>query len=202
MTSNDEDEDRNHSKPYINSTTIPATQYDIFIDRQLGAPADFRELNFLLNTASENDRFNFYINSPGGHLTTALMIIESLKATLADTCAIIQGECHSAASMIVMYCDEIIALDSAHMMIHTATYGTVGNVGNVKAHTEFTTRQVEKLIDDTYTGFLAADEVEKVKIGVEFWFDSDEIRERLTRRLAYLQSMVTQENSTEEVCAE
>ena len=198
---NSDDEPKRNDKPYINTTPIPASQFDVFIDTEIGEPSDYRELNYLLNTANENDQFNLYINSPGGHLNTALMIIESLKVTDASTMAIIQGECHSAASMITMYCQEVAVLDSAHMMLHTATYGTVGNTSNVKAHTEFTTKQVEKLLDDSYAGFLTEDELEKVKIGVEFWFDADEIRTRLERRTAYLQTKYA-ENTLEESVTE
>ena len=178
-----EEETKRVDKPYINSTTIPATQYDVFLDTDISEPSDYRELNYLLNTATENDQFNFYINSPGGQLNTALMLIESLKVTNAATTAIVQGECHSAASMILMYCDNALILDSAHMMLHTATYGTVGNTGNVKAHTEFTTKQVEKLLDETYAGFITEEEMKQVKLGVEFWFDAEEIRTRLKKRL-------------------
>jgi ATP-dependent protease ClpP protease subunit len=189
MMYEDEEHQKGNDKAYINITNIPVSQYDVFIDRDIGDPQDYRDLNYLLNTAKQHDQFNFYINSPGGQLNTALMIIEGLKCTEAETIAIIQGECHSAASMIMMYCDEIIVLDSAHALIHTGTYGLIGNTSNVKAQTEFTTKRVEKLIDDTYTGFLTPDELEKVKIGVEFWFDSDEIRQRLKDRSAYLESL-------------
>jgi len=190
-----DDEPNQDDKPFINSTPLTSNRYDVFIDTDIGSPAAYRDLNFLLNTASEDDHFNLYINSPGGQLNTALMIIESLKVTEASTTAIIQGECHSAASMITMYCQEVHVLDSAHMLLHTATYGTVGNTSNVKAHTEFTTRQVEKLITDTYSGFLSPEEIEKVKLGVELWFDAEEIRERLEDRIEYLKSQ--EEDKTE-----
>lgn len=191
-----DDEPNQDDKPFINSTPLTSNRYDVFIDTDIGSPAAYRDLNFLLNTASEDDHFNLYINSPGGQLNTALMIIESLKVTEASTTAIIQGECHSAASMITMYCQEVHVLDSAHMLLHTATYGTVGNTSNVKAHTEFTTRQVEKLIADTYSGFLSPEEIEKVKLGVELWFDAEEIRERLEDRIEYLKSQ--EEDKTED----
>lgn len=191
-----DDEPNQDDKPFINSTPLTSNRYDVFIDTDIGSPAAYRDLNFLLNTASEDDHFNLYINSPGGQLNTALMIIESLKVTEASTTAIIQGECHSAASMITMYCQEVHVLDSAHMLLHTATYGTVGNTSNVKAHTEFTTRQVEKLITDTYSGFLSPEEIEKVKLGVELWFDAEEIRERLEDRIGYLKSQ--EEDKTED----
>lgn len=191
-----DDEPNQDDKPFINSTPLTSNRYDVFIDTDIGSPAAYRDLNFLLNTASEDDHFNLYINSPGGQLNTALMIIESLKVTEASTTAIIQGECHSAASMITMYCQEVHVLDSAHMLLHTATYGTVGNTSNVKAHTEFTTRQVEKLITDTYSGFLSPEEIEKVKLGIELWFDAEEIRERLEDRIEYLKSQ--EEDKTED----
>ena len=180
-------------KPYINITEISYKKIDIFLDDAIGEPSSYRELNYLLFNAEENDVFPIYINSPGGQLNTALMIIEGLKNTAGRTIAILQGECHSAASMITMYCDEVMVLDAAHMMIHTAQYGTVGNTGNVKAHTEFTTRQVEGLIHETYEGFLSEAEIEKVKLGVELWFSAEEIRERMTKRGDWLEKKFTKE---------
>lgn len=180
-------EEARSEKPYINVTEQKYNRYDVFLDEPIGRPSEYRELNYLLFSAEENDRFNIFINSPGGHLDSALSIIEGLKNTQGYVTGIIQGECHSAASMIMMYCHEIIVLDSAYVMIHTANFGTVGNTGNVKAHTEFITRQVEKLLDDTYSGFLTESEMEKVKLGVELWFSADEVRERMDRRIAYLE---------------
>jgi ATP-dependent protease ClpP protease subunit len=206
MKNNTEDNQMNiqigsGDKPYISITEVSSKRIDVFLDKEIGEPSDYRDLNFLLFNAEENDVVPLYINSPGGHLNTALAIIEGLKNTPARTVAILQGECHSAASMITMYCDEVLVLDSAHMMIHTASYGTVGNTGNVKAHTEFTTRQVERLIHETYEGFLTESEIEKVKLGVELWLDADEIRQRIEKRVAYLEKKAAQAEAAEKKAA-
>ena len=191
----------NNDRSYFNITQISSKRVDVFLDEEIGAPSEYRELNYLLFNAEENDVFPFYINSPGGQLNAALSIIEGLKNTPARTVAILQGECHSAASMLAMYCDDVLVLDSAHMMIHTASYGTIGNTGNVKAHTEFTTKQVEGLIHETYEGFLTDPEIEKVKLGVELWFSAEDIRDRMQKRIVFLEKKFAAKEAAEKKAA-
>lgn len=176
------------NEQYINSIERTVHHHDVFLDDEISEPSNYRELLALLFNAGEGDSVNIFINSNGGHLDTALAVVEGLKATQADVTAVLIGACHSAASIISMYCHEVAVLDNAYSMIHTASFGAVGNTGNVKAHTEFTVRQVEKLLQDTYEGFLTKEEMQKVKQGVELWFDADEIRKRMESRIKLLMS--------------
>jgi ATP-dependent protease ClpP protease subunit len=96
------------------------------------------------------------------------------------------GACHSAASIISMYCHNIHVFETAYMMIHTASFGNFGNTTTVKTQTDFTVEQVEKLLDDAYRGFLDKKELNEVKQGIELWYDSEEIRKRLKKRVAIL----------------
>ena len=144
-----------------------------------------------------DDTITIFINSNGGHLDTALAVVEGLKATQAGVTAVIIGACHSAASIISMYCHEVAVLDNAYSMVHTASFGASGSTGNVKAHTEFTVRQVEKLLNDTYEGFLTKEELASVKTGVELWFDADEIRTRMASRVKFLNAK-TKRNAKQE----
>lgn len=171
---------------FIKSSENVSQHHDVFLDSVIGEPPEYRELIALLFNAGEYDTFNIFINSDGGHLDTALAIVEGLKATNAHVTAILIGACHSAASIISMYCHEVAVLDSAYSMVHTASFGYDGNTGNVKAHTEFTVKQVEKLLNDTYDGFLTKEELAKVKTGVELWFSSEDIRSRMTSRVKFL----------------
>lgn len=175
---------------YISVNERTARHFDVFLDTDIDEPSEYRELLSILFGGTEDDTVTIFINSNGGHLDTALAIVEGLKSTSAHVTAVIIGACHSAASIISQYCHEVAVLDSAYMMVHTASYGTAGNTGNVKAHTEFTTRQVEKLLNETYEGFLTKEELTKVKQGVELWFDADEIRERMTKRVAFLSQKI------------
>lgn len=177
---------QNKSDDYVNTYEHTFKHHDVFLDSDIAEPSEYRELISLLFNSNENDTINLFINSDGGHLDTALAIVEGLKATEARVTAVLIGACHSAASIISMYCHEVAVLDSAYSMIHTASFGAQGNTSNVKSHTEFTVRQVEKLLNNTYDGFLTKEEMAKVKQGVELWFDADEIRKRMTNRIKFV----------------
>ncbi len=161
--------------------------HTVFFDEDIGKPSKYRDLIHLLFLADSYDQFVFVTNSAGGQLTTALAIIEAIKSTEASTRAILIGECHSAASMIALYCDDVIVTDSATMLVHTASFGTEGQSGNVKAHVDFISKHIRRLIDDTYSGFMSESEIADLYKGLEFWFDSKDISKRLDSRSKYLE---------------
>ena len=172
----------------IKTNKIEVNQHSVFLDDEIGPPSEYRELISLLFDASENDEFVFYINSPGGSLASTRAIIEGMKNTPATVTGILMGETHSGGSLIAMYCHGLAVLDSAEMMIHTASFGSVGFTGNVKSHTDFTVNQVHKLIEDAYEGFLTPEEMIDVKKGVELWFSADDIRTRMESRAKILEA--------------
>ena len=167
---------------YINTVSQTFLRHDVFLDGPIGDPSEYRELISLLFNAGEGDTINIIINSEGGQLDTAMAIIEGLKNTAAHVTAVLVGACHSAASIISMYCDEVVVLESAYSMVHTASFGSAGTAGNVKSHTEFIAKQVDKILAETYEGFLSKDELSKVRSGVEMWFDAAEIKKRMVGR--------------------
>ena len=181
--------------PYINTTTHTFQHHDVFIDGEIVESSEYRELLAILFNSGEQDTINIFINSSGGNLDTALAIVEGLKSTFATVTAVIIGACHSAASIISMYCHEVAVLDNAYSMIHTASFGSSGNTSNVKSHTEFTVRQVEKLLNETYEGFLTKEELIKIKQGIELWFDSEDIRKRMESRVKHLESKLKKETN-------
>lgn len=160
--------------------------HQVFLDEEIGPPSKYRDLVNALHMSGENDQVNFFVNSSGGMLSSALSIIEGIKASDAIVRAIIVGECHSAASMITLNCHEIIVTDSAHMLCHTASFGTGGFTQNVKSHSDFSTAFINGIIDETYAGFMTVEELTELKKGVEFWFNAEQIRSRLETRLEYL----------------
>ena len=170
----------------ISSRETVLKTYDVYLDDEIEDPSHYRELISLLMNASETDQINLYINSPGGNLDSATSIITAIQCCAGEVTAYLMGACHSAASIITMYCTQVHVFNSAYMMAHTASFGSVGNTSTIKAHTDFTVSQVEKLLDDAYEGFLTKDELAKVKNGVEVWFDNEQIVSRLRNRLKVL----------------
>lgn len=179
--------EENSNSSFIKTVELKYYQYKVFLDEDIEDPANYRELIDLFFSAQENDEIQIYINSSGGQLRTALAIIEGIKITRASVIGIIIGNCHSAASLIALHCHNIIVLDSASMMIHTAWATSDGTVSNIQTYTSFLRNQVEKLLHQTYEGFLTSNEIEKVKMGLEIWLDAEEIRRRINNRTKLLE---------------
>jgi hypothetical protein len=73
-------------------------------------------------------------------------------------------------------------------MCHNASFGTGGKVGEIIAHSEFTRKQTEKIMREAYKNFLTEEEMEKLMIGQDYWFDTEEVKARLEKRHAAQQA--------------
>ena len=122
---------------YIKSNRQEMFSHMVSFDKEIGEPHLYRDLIHLLYMADDNVEFNLLLNSPGGNLSAAMAIIEAIKNTEAMVRAVIIHECHSAASIIALNCHEIVVTDTAHMMIHTASYGSCGNTHGIQRHVDF-----------------------------------------------------------------
>ena len=178
---------------HINTIESVYRTHEVFIDSEIEEPSKYRELVSVLINAGPNDKIHLYINSPGGHLDTAGAIISAILSSQAEVTAFLMGATHSAASLISMYCHAVHVYDTAYMMIHTASFGSSGNTPTVKAHTDFTIKQCEKLMKDAYEGFLTAEELKKVLNGIELWFNAEEIKPRLKKRFAAVELQMKKE---------
>lgn len=172
---------------YINAIQSSTTTHEVFIDDYIEEPHKYRQLISLLINAPASDKIHIYVNSNGGNLDSACAIINAMMVSQAEVTAFLMGACHSAASMLTMYCHNVHVFDSAYMMIHTASFASSGNTPTIKAHTDFTISQVSKLLDDCYDGFLDDKEMTQVKNGIEIWLDADAIRKRLKKRFKSLE---------------
>jgi len=168
--------------------TIPMqiNNHLIFIDDDIGDPALYRDVIHCLATCNDNDGVNFLINSNGGRTDSIWQIIEAMKGCRGDVAATVIGSAYSAASMLACMAPECYVADSAEFMLHTAHYGSIGTVPNVKGQTDFATKQINRLLDICYSGFLTSKEMDELKNGKEFWFDAEEAKERMLKRKLYL----------------
>ena len=170
----------------IRTIPIQINSHLIFIDDDIGDPSTYRDVIHCLATCNENDSVNFLINSNGGRTDSIWQIIEAMKGCRGDVAATVIGAAYSAASMLACMAPQCLIADSAEFMLHTAHYGSIGTVPNVKGQTDFATKQINRLLDICYAGFLTPRELEELKNGREWWFDADEARERMLRRQLYL----------------
>lgn len=183
-------------RPMIIGRTITSHVYDVFLDEDIEEPSRYRDLISILFNADENDTVNIFFNTNGGQIDSAISIIEALKATAAETNAILVGACHSAGTIIMMYCKNIYVQDAAYCLIHTASGGYMGTVGNNQSYASFNNTRITKIMEEAYKWFLTTEEFEKLKLGMDLWFDADEVRARL---LAKAELMAEEEKEEEQM---
>lgn len=160
--------DKNHTTVYLTDT--------------IDSPNYYNELCFKLKSASPAEVFTLVINTPGGILDSAMMIVDALKTTKAKTIAQISGTVASAGTIITLACSEVIIADHTAFMIHNYSGGLVGKGHELKAHQEFVDANLNKSFTSLYGGFLTPTEIKKVIDGKDYWMDKDEVLTRFANR--------------------
>lgn len=164
----------------------------------------YRSVAKAIADSTEEDQIEFEIASPGGMLNGLLALLTAMEKTEAMTIAHINGECHSAASMLALNCDAIYVSPYATMLVHFIQFGASGKATDVLSHVEHVHSTSQKLFRDTYKHFLTDVEIEKCIAGLELWLSAEEINTRLKRKFDILnkankKNTKTTKNKTENI---
>ena len=159
-----------------------SNQFTVNLDEIIGEAKYYRGVVSMLMEASENDEILFLINSPGGRFNGLVALLEGIKMTDATTTAVIVGECHSAASIFALHCDQVFVSDSAEMLCHSVSFGASGKGSDILSHVQHVSKISEKLLRTTYKYFLTEKEIDEMLNGREIYLDSNEIKERLDNK--------------------
>lgn len=142
-----------------------------------------------LNDASPDDEFIIRIHSGGGLLGTADVIINAIQTTQARVHGHIESLCGSAATMVFLACHSYSVSPRATFFVHTASSCTVGKEHENYASIMFDRKRVHNLIKETYAGLLTESEISNVLNGQDYYFDAEELMERLEKYSDYQREM-------------
>lgn len=197
---NDEDDDelgnilgKSQTLGYFTQQST-STKIVVPIDEVVKDATYYRQAVQAISNTSEDDVIQYEIASPGGNLSGLLALLTANAKTEATKIANINGECHSAASMLALNCDAIYVSPYASMLCHFVSFGTSGKATDIKSHVNHVHTTSEQLFRETYELFLTEEEIEKCINGFELWLDYDEI----TRRLEYKYSVLNAEEEDSE----
>ena len=152
------------------------------IDTRIREASYYRHVAQRITNTSENDLIKFEIHSPGGAYNGLTALLSAVLRTEATTVAYMNGECHSAASMLALSCDEVQVSPFASMLCHFVRYGTAGKSSDIKAFVDHTHDTGAEVFRGIYWGFLTEDEVGACIEGKELWLNAVEIQSRLLKR--------------------
>lgn len=156
-----------------------STLYEYYLVDDIGEPSEYIELCDVLRSASPNDEVIIRFNCGGGLLSTGDMIINAINESQAHVHGYIEHACGSMATMIFLACHSWSLSETSEFFVHSASGGTVGKEHENYASIMFARKKLHKMVRNRYAGFLTEAEIENVLNGQDYYFDSEQIAERL-----------------------
>ena len=153
-------------------------EIDAYIMAEIVNPIEYNELCHLLRNATSKETIRLHINTPGGRLDSATMIIDAIAASDAYVIGVLSGNVSSAGTMIALACDELECSSYLEFMIHYFSGGTGGKGNEIKAHSNFIDKHMPMIFKKMYAGFLTNKEIEDMIEGKDIWLNGDEVLER------------------------
>lgn len=161
--------DKNHTTAYLTDN--------------IEEPSCYNELCFKLKTASPAEVFTLIINTYGGMLDSALMLVDAIKNSQARIKAHISGTVASAGTIIALACDELEVADHTAFMIHNySSSGGHGKGHELKAMQAFVDSNLNNSFNSIYGGFLSPKEIKEVIDGKDLWMGKTEVLSRFANK--------------------
>ena len=183
----DEDDDEQSKQIGRNLfvTVKKSAQFDFHLDDAIGSKSEFRQLLQILYNASEDDVVRLFLSGPGGNLETLLAIINAINCTDAKVIGILTAQAASAHTILALAVPQLQVCPRGRFMIHSASTGTYGKLQEAVSSLESDIKICHNLFEEFYLGFLSEEEMRDLFIGKDFYFDAEEIMQRLKRRETY-----------------
>lgn len=161
--------------------TLPdRTVVDFYMPLEIGQDSkEFIDFFRAIDDLRPNDDVNIHINCYGGECSTAFQIIDHLQSSQANINVSVEGNCCSAATLIALSGDSWDIMPHSYFMCHAYSALRFGKKQEIDASHEFDKKWLDKSIREIYKGFLTDDEIDRLMLGQDFYFDADEIVERL-----------------------
>lgn len=156
---------------------------DIYLTDGIEEPSEYNEMCHILRSAEKGDTVTIYINTPGGMIDSAFMIVDAIKSSKAKVTAYLTGTVASAGTIIALACDNLIVADHTGFMIHNYSGGLQGKGHEMKARQKFMDDSLNDAFTSFYKGFLTDTEITDVIGGKDLWMGKDEVVERWAYKL-------------------
>lgn len=161
---------------------------DVYLTDGIEEPAEYNEFCHVLRHAEKGDTVSVYINTPGGIIDSAFMMIDAMKNSKAKVTAHLSGTVASAGTIIALAADSLVVADHTSFMIHNYSGGMGGKGHEMKARQEFVDSSLNTAFKAFYTGFLTDTEIANVIDGKDMWMGKDDVLRRWDDRKTYLRT--------------
>lgn len=163
-----------------------STVHHFDLNDYIGAPSEYVDMLNIIRNATDLDAIVFHINSLGGRLDTTVQLINAMQSSPAKVYGIMEGDCASAASAILLNCDEIQIMPHTMMMIHNYSGGAVGTGNNMYNEILAYRNAYYDTFKEWYVPFLTEAEFDQmINSSTDVYINAKQVVERLERRNQY-----------------
>jgi len=156
--------------------------YRVYMLDEIGTPEEYGELVELLNDLDETVTIEWFLNSPGGVLSSATMILDAMFRCRAKIVGKLSGMVASAATMLTLAFDEVEIAPYIEFLVHNYSGGLQGKGNELKLQQEFVNKETAKLFKEVYKGFLTPAEIKRIMNDQDIWMNKEDIEKRLAKR--------------------
>lgn len=171
--------------PFMEPNKLFVTEYhdhlrfDYYLVGEIGNPEDYIELCHALRSSAPADEFFIRFNSGGGQVRSGNQILNAIHECPAITIGFIEHDCGSMCTFLFLACDTWGVSKYAEFFSHTVSGGNFGKESETFEASQFLRRQTHKRVREEYQNFLTPDEIDSLLKGSDYYFNADEILERL-----------------------
>lgn len=158
-----------------------ARNIDIYISDEFAEPLLYCEMIHVIRTASPNDTISIHLNTPGGRLDTGVQLISAIRSSEARIVTILDGVAHSMGALLFLCGHEMIIHDHAQLMFHTYSGGVFGKGSDIRGQTDATEDWFRIIANDICHPFMSKREIQRMLKGEDFWFQTEQIEQRLEK---------------------
>ncbi len=143
------------------------------------------------------------INSGGGSVEAGLILIDTFKALKSPVHCLVESKAYSMAAITLVFCDKKYALPHATIMLHEASYGTMGEDPSNRSRLDFLTKYLDGLHVEIAQRLKMPHDKYRARIRDAWWLLADEAQKAgvvdgLVREIRYteLPTEQTEEKKT------
>jgi len=189
----DDDGDEIPSMFMTSYTPIKSGVFKIYLFGPIISASQFIPAIEMLDAAGENDIVIIHLSSPGGSLNATDTFLAAMRECEARIIVKATGGVHSAGSVILMNADEFTLSENFNCLVHNGACGPGGKFSDWRAAAAHTDAYMERVMRNTYKGFMTNEEIDQLLAGKDFWFDAEEFVRRFNVRNNVLQEQLQEE---------
>lgn len=142
-------------------------------------PEEYVEWVQIIRGASENDRIELHLNTPGGDIYTAIELLHAFACCDAHIHVVCSGIVASAGTVLMTVGDSFEVNPHTTFMFHNYSGGTMGKGNEMAIKIEYERTWSQKFMHDIYEGLLTEEEIDDLLDGRDYWMSAEDVSERL-----------------------